>query len=132
MATRIQSLFLVQASITIASNEDMQETIAFFENDGVTPIPLDGIEFTAIAKTDRASNAPYVAWATLGAALKLPSQTPRGLFLTSGNLLSFYAPFRSSGQRPIAGSYVFDALASADGLTRRVVDGTLTVIQGVT
>lgn len=132
MATRIQSLFLVQASITIANNEDMQETIAFFEADGTTPISLDGIEFSAIAKTSRASNAPYVAWATLGAALKVPAQTPRGLFLTSGNLLSFYAPFKNAGQRPIGGGYVFDALAAADGITRRVVDGTLTVIQGVT
>ena len=131
MATRIQSLFLVEGAFTVANNEHFSESIAFYDPAG-NPIPLDGIEFTAAARANRASNAAFVGFATAGSFLDLPTSVPRGLILTSGNVLSFYAPFRDMPRRPLPGAYLLDALASADGLSKRVFDGSLTVIQGLT
>lgn len=132
MATRIQSLFLVEAKIVVANNEDMFESIAFFDAAN-QPIPLDGIEFTSRVRADRRDSAPtFVGFATQGSVQSLPKGTPRGMILISGNVMGFYAPFSQRAARALPGDYVFDTLASADGIVKRVVDGTFTLIQGVT
>lgn len=133
MATRIQDLFLIQAAMTVATNEDLSHGIQYLDAAGV-PIPLAGISFLAKFKKDPASNAPYLVLASAGMVVNVDVSVPRGLFLTEGGLgvLGFYAPFSQMARRPIAGTYAFDALASADGVTRRVCAGTLTIAQGVT
>lgn len=131
--TRIQSLFLVQARFVIANNESWLDAIAFYDVQN-QPIPLTGITFRAVVRTDRASRATYIGLASPGVFLDLPANTPRGLILTggeAGNVLAFAADFDTKN-RPQAGDYVFDAIGSADGMTRRVVDGTLTLLEGIT
>jgi hypothetical protein len=132
MATRIQDLFLAQAHIEVATNEDLDVAIAWYEADGTTPISVEGIGFAAIVRPGPASLAPYLALASDDVALALSGSVPRGLILRSGNVTGLYAPFTQLPRRPIAGSLVFDMIATADGVTKRVVDGTLTIIQGVT
>ncbi len=135
MATRIQSLFLVRAAFTVSSAEDWAaDSVAFFEADGVTPISLDGITFRSIVRSSRTSEAAFLGLASPGMALQLPKGTPRGLLLTGGqggNVLGFYAPF-SQGPAPLPGAFLGDVLATADGLTKRVVEYDLTILKGLT
>lgn len=135
MATRIQSLFLVRASFSCSNREDWAaDAIAFFEADGVTPIPLAGIAFRSTARVSRDSTAAFVALGSPGVGLSVPAATPRGLLLTGGalgNVLGFYAPF-SRGPAPLPGSYIGDVLATADGITKRVVEYDLTILRGLT
>ena len=132
--TRIQSLFLVRASFEVANNEDWLDAIAFLDGQSA-PIPLDGLTIRAIGRTARDSTAAHFGLATPGATLDLASSTPRGVLLIGGadrNVLAFSAPFSRRDHRPPGGTYVFDVVAAGDGLTRRIVDGDLTLIEGIT
>jgi hypothetical protein len=51
MSTNIESLPLIQASLGVGADEDLIIAIAFYLSDGVTPLSLAGISFTATLKS---------------------------------------------------------------------------------
>jgi len=117
--TNIQNLPLLSLSITIPNNGDFLDSFIFTDVDDVTPLDISGIDFTCQVRASSSSSG-----------VRLNASTANGLLVIIGTTqLGFSVP---AAQLPSPGGYVFDIVATADGLRRVVAQATLIITQGVT
>jgi len=119
MSTNIRLMPVVQLDMEILTNEDWIDGLAYIDPSS-NPIDLTGISFDMEMRMV-ASDATVV----------LKASTAANLIRVSGNTWQFLIPADTMILIPPA-SYVFDMLGVGDGLTRNLVQGTVTVAQGVT
>jgi hypothetical protein len=130
MPTRILELPLIEVEIVVATNEDWRDAVQFPDADGA-PIPLAGIGFWGVLRASASSQAAYCRFVTPG--LVVPLATLSGAFVVGGGGLTLGFSVPASVMRDASpGAYPFDAIALADGVTRRVLKGTVTIEKGIT
>jgi hypothetical protein len=111
--TQIRNLPAYTVSAVVGSNEDWVDSIAIADPFSGIPIDLTGITFHGALKattTDKASTSIAVTAAGSVITLNVPAA-----------FLGNYMP----------GLFIFDILATADGIARRVVSGTLMIQAGI-
>jgi hypothetical protein len=121
MTTQILNLPKVTLQATVATNEDWLSVVAFVDANN-NPIALDGIAFTSEL---RATAGDATVWVSAGTATS-------DLVTTSGQNTLKWNVLAARMGKVAPGTYVFDAIGTADGHTRELVTGTLTVTQGIT
>lgn len=121
MPTSILDLPLAEVDQETGQFEDWLYTLTFLQADEVTPIDLTGLRFTFSVRHKNED-----------AAALLVGTTDNGRLVNGGSngQLSFAVPAESMQDVP-AGTHVYDVRASGDGYMRRVVTGTLIVVQGI-
>lgn len=119
VATNLLILPLVSLTIAVGTNEDWIDGLAFYDN-AMNALALDGIAFKMTLRhvVDEAT-APITA------------STGEGSLLTSGNRFNFNVPVATMGIVPPA-AYVMDVVGMADGHQRIIMQGQVTVFEGVT
>jgi hypothetical protein len=119
VATNLLILPLVQLTILTGTNEDWIDGIAFYDL-SMNPLSLAGIAFKMTMRhlLDDAT-APVSA------------STEDGDLVASGNIFNFNVPLSTMGIVPPA-DYVFDVVGIADGHQRVIIQGAVTVFEGVT
>lgn len=119
--TTILNIQKQSIAVVVNTNEDWLTNVAFVDGGGAATV-LDGIAFTT--KLRHIADDATV-WITAGTATA-------DMTITGGsNVLKFNVlAARMAKVQP--GDYVFDVLATADGHTRALVSGTLSVLHGVT
>jgi hypothetical protein len=130
--TNILALPLTQMSILTGNNEDMVESVLFQVGGtgspamGIAPEQLDlrGIDFNMYVRRSATDNEVLLTASTDDHTLSV------GAFPDVGFLL--LAVPVSTMQKRLAGTYVADVVATADGLTRRCLVIELTIVEGVT
>jgi len=119
MTTQILNLPKLTVAATVETDEDWLTSIAFVDASN-NPIALTGIAF---ATEVRLTPTDATVWLSAGTATS-------DLAIAS-NVLSFNVLATRMIKIP-PGAYVFDIVATADGHTRNVVSGALTIGQGIT
>ena len=119
MATNLLILPRVSIEVMVGTNEDWIDGLAFYDN-SMNPLSLDGIAFKMTMRhvIDDAT-APISA------------STTDGDLVTSGNVFNFNIPLADMSTVPIA-DYVMDVIGIADGHQRIIIQGAVTVFEGVT
>jgi hypothetical protein len=130
--TNILAIPLTQMSMLTGNNEDMVESVLFQVGGtgspalGVAPQQLDlrGIDFNMYVRRSPSDNEVLMTASTDDHTLSV------GAFPDYGFLL-FAVPLASM-QKRLPGTYVADVVATADGLTRRCLVISLTIVEGIT
>ena len=111
--------------VEVFTNEDWNDALAFYDNDGKA-LDLSGIAFSMEAR-----HAVGDATALISITNNPHDDTTGGQIVISGNEFHINVPLSKMSRVPW-GSYVFDAVGTAQGLQRVVFTGTMRVIEGVT
>jgi hypothetical protein len=121
MATNILYMPVVAMTMTVGTNEDWLDGLEYQDlQSPPQPIMLDGIDF----EMELRSNPP-------AATVVLLASTDNGLIVIYDNTWQLLVPATTMLLLPPA-DYVFDMLGRADGYTRQLASGTVTVVQGIT
>jgi hypothetical protein len=111
----------VEMTMTVGNNEDWIDGLEYQDlQSPPQPIDLTGIEFEMEMR--------IVAQA---ATVVLRAATDNNLILVAGNTWQFFVPAETMLLIPPA-TYEYDLLGHGDGYTRRLANGTVTVVLGVT
>lgn len=132
LATNILNLPLIDATIVTGNNEDWLDAFAYLDGAGA-PISLDGISFTSVVRHLTEDPAAVIVASTLaGPVLGGLKQNGRlAVGGTGGNVVAFNVPASTMRRLPPR-DYVFDMTGTADGITRRLATGKVTITEGVT
>lgn len=117
--TNLLLLPVVSLEVMVGTNEDWIDGLAFYDNN-MNPLALDGIEFRMTLRhlIDDAT-APITA------------STTDGDLVTSSNVFNFNVLVTTMSEVPPA-DYVMDVIGIADGHQRIIMQGAVTVFEGVT
>lgn len=121
MKSNILAIPLLTVAITTTKNEDFLDSITIKDLD-LNLIDLSGIDLRCQVRLSPGHPVVWLDLSTAGATLINGGASGTISFKVRKDALRFVDP----------GSYVLDMIASADGATKRVVDGTITIVQGVT
>jgi hypothetical protein len=121
MSTHILDIPQAQIACETGTNEDWLDGLAYV-TDATPPVDvsLDGIDFEMMLRH-----------VTPDATAALHCTTANTMLIISGNILRFNVPADVMGTVPPT-DYVFDIVGKADGYQRRIVIGTVAVVEGVT
>lgn len=121
MATNILYMPAVVMQMTVGNNEDWIDGLEYQdEQTPAEPISLDGIDFEMEMRVVAQS-----------ATVVLRAATDNNLIRVAGNTWQLLVPAETMLLIPPA-TYEFDMLGHGDGYTRRLAQGTVTVVLGVT
>lgn len=128
MATNVLGIPLVAMSVTTGNNEDWIESISYLIGpEGATPteqMDLRGIDFELEIRRRADDHEVIMNASTINHRMAV------GAFPNYGYLL-LYVPVGDMKTKS-AGNYVADVVATADGYTRKIIDMTLSIVEGVT
>jgi len=111
----------VVMDMTVATNTDWIDGLEYHDDQSPSqPIDLGGIEFIMELR----ANPP-------AATVVLLASTVNGLIAVYANTWQLLVPAVTMALVPPA-DYVYDLLGKADGYTRRLASGGVTVVQGIT
>jgi hypothetical protein len=121
MATNILYMPQVIMDMTVATNADWLDGLEYQDlQTPAQPIDLDGIAF----ELELRATPP-------AATVVLRAGTDNGLIVVYANTWQLLVPATLMETLPPA-TYVYDMLGRADGYTRQLSSGNVTVVQGVT
>jgi hypothetical protein len=121
MATNILYMPQVSMDMTVATNADWLDGLEYQD----LQTPPQPIDLSGIALELEMRSSPPAATVVLKAA------TDNDLIIIYDNTWQLLVPATTMLLIPPA-TYVFDMLGRADGYTRTLASGTVTVVQGVT
>jgi hypothetical protein len=111
----------VAMAMTVATNADWLDGLEYWDLQAPPqPIDLDGIAF----ELELRSSPP-------AATVVIQASTDNGLIVVYDNTWQLLVPAATMLLLPPA-TYVYDMLGVADGYTRMLASGTVSVVQGVT
>jgi hypothetical protein len=111
--------------VVVYTNEDWLDTLAYYDVSG-SPIDLSGIDFQLEM---RASAEDVTALINIS---NNPYDDPAdGKIGIVSNQFAINVPISKMSRIP-KGDYVLDAVGRADGMQRVIMNGTISVVQGVT
>jgi hypothetical protein len=125
MPTQLANLPLIRWDQETGNNEDWRNsTMLMMEND-IDPFDLTGILFTCHVRQDPGLLVVRLAFDS--------SLSPAGWLINGlgDGTISFKVP-ASQMRRLEQDVYDYDVVGTADGITSRVITGTLNVVQGLT
>ena len=129
MATNIQALPCQLFGMTVANNEDWRDSWPYLDS-GANPISLAGIALDFTLKSV-ATGALVVVASTAASVGGLPLNGAVASGGDSGEVAGLNVPRTTMLRIPAAtAGYTFEMQARADGITRTVARGTVTILQG--
>lgn len=129
MTTQILNLPLLSFSMMVGTNEDWLDSWAYLDASG-NPISLAGLVINFEVRPSAASTTASVIASTASTVAGLVVNGAVVVGGAGGNVLALDIPLATM-LRLAPGSYVFEAQAQGDGVTRTISSGTVNVVQGV-
>lgn len=126
MATNILALPMIQITVQTANNEDWIDTIKFLvgPDPGTAQLDLRGIDFEMEVRRAPDDHEVVLSASTQNGKLAIGVPPDFGYLLINIPL--------SEMKMQWPGEYVGDCRASSGGFTRRCIDMTMTIVEGVT